>query len=242
MDSKKLEVITARLREMRLPVMANQIVTMYEASELKDVINVLDVITREELISRKNNTADRYRKLAHLSQGYAELSDIDYSPERKINERVIEQLSTGAYIDKGRNVVIVGACGTGKSYIANALASDSCRKLHKTLYCRMFELISDIKHMETQRLKRRYLNPDVLVIDDFANTRLSEEDALQIFKVMEYRYGCKSTIIASQLEPSEWHRNFGASQLADSILDRIVSNAYKIILSGESLRPKKIED
>ena len=77
MDSKKLEVITARLREMRLPVMANQIVTMYEASELKDVINVLDVITREELISRKNNTADRYRKLAHLSQGYAELSDID---------------------------------------------------------------------------------------------------------------------------------------------------------------------
>ena len=106
----------------------------------------------------------------------------------------------------------------------------------------MFELISDIKHMETQRLKRRYVNPDVLVIDDFANTKMTEEDALQIFKVMEYRYGFKSTIIASQLEPTEWHRNFGASQLADSILDRIVSNAYKIILSGDSLRPKKVED
>ena len=87
-----------------------------------------------------------------------------------------------------------------------------------------------------------YVNPDVLVIDDFANTKMTEEDALQIFKVMEYRYGFKSTIIASQLEPTEWHRNFGASQLADSILDRIVSNAYKIILSGDSLRPKKIED
>lgn len=73
---------------------------------------------------------------------------LDYSPECKINERVIEQLSTGAYIDKARNVVIVGACGTGKTYIANALASDACRKLHKTMYCRMFELISDIKHME----------------------------------------------------------------------------------------------
>ena len=130
----------------------------------------------------------------------------------------------------------------GKSYIANALASDACRKLHKTLYCRMFELISDIKHMETQRLKRRYVNPDVLVIDAFANTKMTEEDALQIFKVMEYRYGFKSTIIASQVEPTEWQRNFGASQLADSILDRIVSNAYKIILSGDSLRPKKIED
>ena len=91
-------------------------------------------------------------------------------------------------------------------------------------------------------MKRCYVSPDVLVIDDFANTRISEEDALQIFKVMEYRYGFKTTIIASLLEPVEWHNNFGASQLADSILDRIVSNAYKIILSGDSLRPKKIED
>lgn len=242
MDSNKLEEITTRLREMRLPVMANQIVTMYEASELTDIVNVLDVITREEYLSRKNNTADRYRKAAHLSQTYAELSGIDYTPERKINERVIDQLSEGSYIDKGRNVVIVGACGTGKSYIANALASDACRKLHRCLYCRMFELISDIKHMETQRLKRRYLNPDVLVIDDFANARLNEEETLQIFKVMEYRYGSKTTIIASQLDPEEWHRNFGASLLADSILDRVVSNAYKIILSGDSLRPKQLED
>ncbi|MBR1907231.1 MAG: ATP-binding protein [Clostridiales bacterium] len=70
-----------------------------------------------------------------------------------------------------------------------------------------------IKHMEMPRLKRRYVSPDVLVIDDFANTRMSEDDALQIFKVMEYRYGFKTTIIASQLEPAEWHNNFGASQL-----------------------------
>ena len=83
---------------------------------------------------------------------------------------------------------------------------------------------------------------DVLVIDDFANVRMSEDEALQIFKVMEYRYGHKSTIIASQLDPEEWHRNFGASLLADSILDRIVSNSYKIILSGDSLRPKNIVD
>ena len=204
MDSKKLEEITARLREMRLPVMANQIVTMYESSELTDVVNVLDVITREELISRKNNTADRYRKSAHLSQGYAELSEIEYSPERKINERVIEQLSTGTYINKARNVVIVGACGTGKTYIANALASDACRKLHKTMYCRMFELISDIKHMEMTRLKRRYISPDVLVIDDFANTRMSEDDALQIFKIMEYRYGFRARLLLRN-----WNRKNG---------------------------------
>ena len=78
----------------------------------------------------------------------------------------------------------------------------------------------------------------------FNHSRLKSPGAntLQIFKIMEYRYGYKTTIIASQLEPAEWHNNFGASQLADSILDRIVSNSYKIILSGDSLRPKKIED
>ena len=165
-------------------------------------------------MSRKNNTAERYRKSARLSQSYAELSEIDYSPERKINVRVIEQLSTGAYIDKARNVVIVGACGTGKSYIANALASDACRKLHRTMYCRMFELISDIKHMEMQRLKRRYVSPDVLVIDDFVNTRISENDALQIFKVMEYRYGFKTTIIASHFSI----RNRDSDSLINNIL------------------------
>ena len=242
MESNKLEEIMLRLREMRLPEMANQLITMYEADEMKDVETVLDVMTQAELISRKNNTADRYRKAAHLSQIYAELSEIDYTPERKINERIIDQLSSGSYIGKARNVVIVGACGAGKTYIANALASDACRKLHRTLYCRMFEMISDIKHMESQRIKRRYISPDVLVIDDFANVRMSEDEALQIFKVMEYRYGHKSTIIASQLDPEEWHRNFGASLLADSILDRIVSNSYKIILSGDSLRPKNIVD
>ena len=91
-------------------------------------------------------------------------------------------------------------------------------------------------------LERHLISPDVLVIDDFANTRMSEDDALQIIKIMEYRYGFKTTIIASQLESEEWHKNLGAGQLADSILDRIVSNAYKVILSGDSLRSKKIED
>ena len=129
--------------------------------------------------------------------------------------------------------------------------------IHPSLPLQMFFIVTNNIHLHLYiflyifrsntcrympRLKRRYVSPDVLVIDDFANTRISEDDALQIFKVMEYRYGFKTTIIASQLEPAEWHKNFGASQLADSILDRIVSNAYKIILSGDSLRPKQLED
>ncbi len=244
MASKKLEEITQRLREMRLPVMASQLISLYESGELKhsSTEDILDMLTLEEYISRKNNTVERYRKSANLSQMYAELSEIHYTPERKINERVLEQLSRGEYINKARNVLIVGACGTGKTYIANALASDACRKLHRTVYCRMFELISDVSRWEQQKIKNRYVKPDVLVIDDFGNTRLSEQEALQLFKVMEYRYGSKSTIIASQLEPEEWHQNFGASLLADSILDRTISNSYKIILSGESLRPKTVID
>lgn len=229
---------------MRLPEMANQLMTLYESEELMkcDLETVLDILTNEELVSRKNNTIERYRKNAKLSQQYAELSDINYSPERKINRSVIEQLGTGEYINKHRNVVIVGACGTGKTYIANALASDACRKLHRVVYCRMFELTSDTAQLDLKRLKNRYVKPDVLVIDDFANIAVGERDSMEIFKLMEYRYGVKTTIIASQLDPSEWHRNFGGGILADSILDRIISNSYKVILGGESLRPKDIID
>ncbi len=244
LDSNKIEIIVTRLREMRLPEMANQLMALYESGELmkQDLETVLDILTNEELSSRKNNTIDRYRKNAKLSQQSAELIDINYSPERKINRSVIEQLATGEYINKRRNVVIVGACGTGKTYIANALASDACRKLHRTVYCRMFELIADASQLDLKRLKNRYVKPDVLVIDDFANISVSEQDSMEIFKLMEYRYGIKTTIIASQLDPSEWHKNFGGGILADSILDRILSNSYKVILGGESLRPKDIVD
>ena len=145
MDKATLEIVLERLREMRLPEMANQMILLYESGELNTISaeNLILQLTAEELLSRKNNTVERYRKNAHLSQPRAELCDIEYRPERKINEAVVKQISDDQYILRHRNIVILGACGTGKSYIANALASNACRLFHTSLYCRMFEILQE---------------------------------------------------------------------------------------------------
>ena len=245
MDKATFEIVLGRLREMRLPEMASQMILLYESGELNTISaeNLILQLTEEELLSRKNNTVERYRKNAHLSQSSAELCDIEYRPERKINEAVIKQISDDQYILKHRNIVILGACGTGKSYIANALASNACRLFHTSLYCRMFEILQEtnnerLMNGDTTKSIRKYIKPDVLVIDDFMNQKLSERECIDLFKIMDYREGRGSTIVASQLEPKEWHKNLGGNILADSILDRITANAYKLTLAGDSRRTK----
>ncbi len=243
LEISRLEQILSRLREMRLPEMANELITMNQSGELDTIgiADLLDRLTSSELVSRKNNTVIRYRKAANLSQGNADLSEIDYRPSRKLNEAVIKQLSDDTYIQNHRNVLIMGACGTGKSYLANALAGNACKLLHTALYCRMFELLSDTNidrqvNGDTLKSIKKYTKPEVLVIDDFLNTKLTERECTDLFKIIEYRAHSKSTIIVSQLDPQEWHKNLGGSILADSILDRLTAGSYKLILSGESLR------
>ena len=233
------------LHEMRLPVMADQLRMMSESNELSsmDTMEVLQRMTENELISRKNNTANRSRKNARLSQPLAAIDEIDYKPERKINASVIKQLKTNEYIRKHRNVIILGACGSGKSYIGNALCNNACDELYKVFYRRMFEFISDLNQArlignETKILKK-YSRMDVLIIDDFLLNGLNEQETMDVFKVMEMRYGHRSTVICSQLEPSEWHQKLGSGQLADSILDRIIPNSYELVLYGDSLRKEK---
>lgn len=246
MTNDKLKEIIFRMREMRLPAMAEQMILLMESNELSTItsIELIDRLTESELISRKNNTIQKLKKKAKLSQPGANIREIDYSSERKLNKKVLEQLSTNDYIKKHRNVVLLGACGTGKSYICNALGNHACDECFSVLYCRLFEFLSEantekIMNGEATRTISRYAKPDVLIIDDFLIHEITESETAQLFKVLEYRYGQKSTIISSQVEPKEWHKNLGGYVLADSILDRILPNSYKLIMSGASLREQE---
>ena len=91
---------------------------------------------------------------------------------------------------------------------------------------------------ETSKSIKKLIKPELLIIDDFMNQKLTERECIDLFKILEYREGCRSTIVASQLEPKEWHKNLGGNILADSILDRVTANSYKLTLSGDSLRKK----
>lgn len=246
-QKEKVQIIAGRFRKMRLPVMAEDLLDMAESGELftMEPIELLDRITSNEEINRKNNKIRLLKNKASLSQKNACLEELEYTPERRINKAVIDQLSTNSYIVNHRNVVILGACGTGKSFLCNALGVNACNDTYRVLYKRMFELLADIdigilESGNAYDVINKYAKPDLLIIDDFLIHPVSEKEAENLFKILEYRYGNRSTIICSQLDPEEWHRNLGSDILADSILDRIIPNAYKLVLSGDSMRKKKI--
>lgn len=243
-NNKRIEEIIIRLREMRMPIMAEVLMASIENEEFisEEMIDLLEKMTQEELMSRKNNTIQRLKKKAKLSQMNARIEEIDFSPQRGIKKEVLEQLSTNKYIQNHRNVVILGACGTGKSYISNALGNNACDHSYSVLYTRMFEMLADTNTSMTygvdslKELINTYVKPDLLIIDDFLISSITSKETETIFKILEYRNKDKSTIINSQLEPEEWHKSLGGSILADSILDRILPKAYQIILNGDSLR------
>ena len=243
MSDETIETIIKKFRHMRLPIMADSLLNIIENGELdtRTTIDILDHLTSEEYMSRKNNTVNRLKRNAKLTQVNAHLEEIDYSPQRQINKQVMDQLRTGYYIKNHRNVILLGACGTGKSYISNALGNHACENSYSTYYTRIFEFLDDChqEYLLSQSIRRtinRYSKFDVLIIDDFLVGNVQDREAQYIFQLLEYRYGNKSTIICSQLEPSEWHLRLGGSILADSILDRIIPNSYELILHGESNR------
>lgn len=243
MSNIKIEEIIRRFREMRLPVMAETFLNIVEEGKQSELntVEILDLLTSEEYTSRRNNTINRLKRNAKLSQNNAHLEEIDYSPDRQLNKSVIDQLQTNDYIRYHRNVILLGACGTGKSFIANALGNHACENSYTTFYSRLFEFLDDChqEYLMTESIKKtinKYAKYDVLIIDDFLISAVQEVEAQRIFQLLEYRYGKKSTIVCSQLEPTEWHVNLGGGILADSILDRIIPSAYELILFGESNR------
>ena len=212
MENDRLMRIIQRFREMRLPMMAEQLINLIESNELPTLspIDLIDRISEAEFHSRKNNTVERFRRNARFSQSNARLLDLHFKPERNLNKSLIQQLQTNDYVQKRRNVILMGATGSGKSYLANALGHQACEGFHTVLYTRMFEIVGDLAHArltgDLRRAYQRFIQPDVLIIDDFLIYNLNEQEIIDIFKIMEYRHSRNSTIFCSQYDPVEWHR------------------------------------
>lgn len=243
LEKDNLSRIIRLLREMKLPVMSEQLIIIMESDQRLSLSTdeILERIITEEYYSRKNNKIKRLKKVASFSQPTALLNDLDYNPQRKLNSTVISQLQTNEYIQSHRNVMILGACGTGKSYIANALGIHACEAQHSVMYTRTYEMLDEMiiarrTNGDPTGGSERYTKCDVLILDDFLLNDLNTSEVSDIFRVLEERHGRKSTIICSQFEPTEWHRKLGGSVMADSILDRLTARSYMLVLEGESLR------
>ncbi len=201
------------------------------------------LLTQDEKMHRDNRRLTRLLKNAKLKQ-QAAAEDIDYRHPRGLVRQAMMELANGAWIEAGRNVLITGPTGVGKSYIACALGNLAARAGHPVLYARAPRLFESLHQArgDGSHLKAltRMGKVQVLIIDDFLITPLAVAERKDFLEIIEDRYASTATVITSQCPLKEWHEAIGDPTLADAICDRLMHNAYKFELRGESIRkPRK---
>jgi DNA replication protein DnaC len=202
----------------------------------------IGLLVQDERLYRDNLRLRRLLKKAKLRQEAA-LEDIDYGVSRGLSHQVMMELANTQWITAHRNVLIGGPTGVGKSYIACALGNAAARAGYTVLYLRaprLFETLQqsrgDGSHLKAlARLSRVQL----LIIDDFLLTPLADSERSDLLEVIEDRYQAGATVIASQCPVKDWHPNIGDPTLADAICDRLLHNAYKVDMRGDSMRTKR---
>lgn len=193
--------------------------------------------------SRQNLALQRRLRYAKL-RGNACVEDIDYRAARGLDKSMVRALAAdSAWVKRHENLFLVGPTGVGKSYIACALAHKACRDGYLVLYTRASALFRDLSLARAdgslRTLLARFSRIDVLVIDDWAMAPMTETERRDFWEICEERYQTRSTVLTSQVPVAGWHEQIGDPTLADGILDRLVHNAHRIEMRGESMRKTK---
>jgi len=235
-----------KLREMKLGVMAARF-----KEQLSDpAVSALTfeerfgLIVDSEWATRKSNRLTRLIRAAGYSVSNACLEDVEYHPDRNLDKALITRLGTNAYIKERHNVIILGATGSGKTYLANALGMKASRDFLTVRYVRLPELLTELAIARAEGTYRKvfkaYKQVSLLILDEWLLYGLKEPEARDLLEIAEARYKKGSTIFCSQFEIAGWHQHLGDTTLADAICDRIVHDSYTIVIGGEdSMRKRK---
>lgn len=234
-----------KLKQLRLHAMAEA----WAAQQARPDIASLSfderfgLLVDAEWLARENARLRRALKEAKLRLSAACVEDIDYSPKRELDKGLMRQLASCRWVAEHQNVIISGKTGTGKTYIACALAQQACRKGYRAIYRRAPRLFQELALARADgtyaRLLSRFARTDVLIIDDWALSPLTAEQRNDIFEIIEDRYGGRSTIFASQLDANRYHQYLGDPTVADAVCDRLIHNAHRVVLSGPSRRKEE---
>jgi DNA replication protein DnaC len=198
------------------------------------------LLVEAEWLRRENERLVRNLREAKLRLAQASLEDIDYPARRELDRAQIRQLATCRWVQEHHNVLISGATGTGKTFVACALAHHACRHGARALYRRAARLFDELTLAHADgtyaRLLARLARIDVLVIDDLGLAPLHEPQRQDLLEILEDRDGTRSTIVSSQLPIPQWHAHLDDPTLADAICDRLFHNAHRLVLKGPSRR------
>ena len=238
------EQTTTRMRQMKFFGMLRAFQTSLESGKFNDLTadEMVSHLIMEEWDDRYNRKIARGMKNARFRYS-ASMEQVQYDASRTIDRNLVNRLSDCTFIEKKENVLITGSAGIGKSYLASALGQQACTMGYRVIYASTNKLFTKLKMAkadgsyvsEISKLERQQL----LILDDFGLQPLDAQNRSALMEIIEDRHGKASTIITSQLPVSKWYEIIGEQTIADAILDRIIHDAHRLNLEGESLRKRK---
>lgn len=239
-----IEETIQKLITMKMPSMAQATreVLQSSPSEHLSFEDKLGLVVDREWADRDNRRVARRIKEARLGTS-ASLEAIDCDPARGLDKGLVNQLMSCQWAKQKQNIIITGPTGTGKSFLASALAETVCRKGLRALFVRVPRIVEELA---VARVSGAYASTlakisriDVVILDDFLLTPMKDTERRDLLEVLEDRYGRASTIITSQMPTKTWHDALNDPTIADAICDRVLHNAHLVDLHGPSMRKKK---
>ena len=228
------EITYNKLVEMRMTAMADAYRLQLEDSSRGSISfeDRIGMLVDTEYCSRKTNRLNRLMYNATFDQPQACIADINYSSGRKLDKTLILRLAVGDYIREAHNIIILGATGAGKSYMACAFGMEACKQYYTVKYVRLTELLADLAIARGggtfKKVITQYKKYSLLILDEWMLVSLTETEARDLLEIVHARHKRASTIFCSQFAPAGWYSKFSEATIADAILDRIVHDSYTI--------------
>ena len=233
-----------KLHAMKLTAMARAFANQMQSPDMAQLSfeERFGLLVDYQMTDLENRRMQNRLKSAKLRLS-ASLEDLDFKQGRGLDRSTVMSLALNQWVTSHHNILVTGPTGAGKSYLACALAQKACRDGYTTLYQRVQRLLQEIAVARLDGRYARLIAPiikcEVLILDDLLISPLTREEQREVLEIVEERYDRKATIVTSQLPVKTWHDAMQDPTLADAILDRLVHNAYKLELKGESMRRKR---
>lgn len=232
----------AQLRQLKLGGMAAALQTQLEqvgTYEGLPFVERLTLLVEHEYMSREQRRQARSIRQAGFRLR-ASVAEIDYQHPRNIKQSQIAQLASGDWINRGQNLLVTGPCGSGKTYLACALGHNACLLGYSVHYFRLSRLLLELTQAKADgtyyKKLKQLAKVQMLIIDDWGLEPLKPAQRNDLMEIMDDRHGHTATVMISQLPTDEWYASIGDNTLADAILDRLMHNAHRLQLKGESMR------
>jgi len=236
--------INTQLRELRLSGIVHALQTQLEQPgtyEDLPFMERLSLLLNQECLDREQRKQARLIRQAKFKLR-ASVQDIDYQHPRNITKPKISRLAQGDWVSRAQNLLITGPCGSGKTYLACALGHNACLQGLSVRYYRLSRLLLELTQAKADGTYHKLLiklsKIELLIIDDWGLETLKPAQRNDLLEIMDDRHGQTSTAVISQLPTDQWYASIGDNTLADAILDRLMHNAHRLVLKGESMRKK----